>query len=1190
MVAAPLVGPARAADPVVVDVTVTTDAPLAGCDDGAGGTSLREALCQAEGLAPGPVLVRVPAGTHLLTAGALTVDPQAPLDLTVQGVGAVVDAGGASRVLDLDPTLTGGLDVTVEGLTLTGGAAGPDELGGGAVIAGSGDAGSPDSLTLRDCVLEGNGTTGGPTDAGGAVSMTGGVLLVERCTFTGNTSHGAGGAAIAFTGVDGGADTVTVRDSVVQGSTATGGSGVVGGAVDVSWGTPTVTVDGSRFVGNTVTSTSGSPAQGAALRVAAGTATITGTAVLDNVVTGPAGSAAALWLAAGTVADSRVAGNLTNGVRDGLHGAASALRTWWGCTEPAVGTGCDAAGGATILPAATLVAAADPSTAVAGAGVDVTVGLALTDGAAPTAALLGTFVDAPVAWGGAATTVADATLDATGSAAATFTMPASDVTLTGAVDGAAAGASVQLQTPPAVTVAPQSVTVDAGDDATFTVTVTGAPAPTLDWQRRATPTSPWVSTGETGAGLTLAGVSPGDDGVQVRVVATNAVGSATSAPATLTVHHGPSSVTDPDDVRGLAGDEVTFTTSAVGNPAPTVRWESSPDGTTWTPVDGATSATYTRTLGPGDDGLRVRAVHTGATGEVATAAAVVTLDEVPAVTVDPQGATVDAGDDATFTVTVTGAPAPTLDWQRRATPTSPWVSTGETGTSLALAGVAPGDDGTQVRVVATNAVGAATSAPATLTVHHGPSSVTDPDDVRGLAGDDVTFTTSSAGNPAPTVRWETSPDGTAWTPVAGATSATYTRTLGPGDDGLRVRAVHTGATGEVATAAAVVTLDEVPAVTVDPQGATVDAGDDATFTVTVTGTPTPALRWQHDADGAWADVVGATGTSLTVTGADQLHGVRYRAVAANVHGTATSAPATLTVLVPPTVSTPRDIHAPPGAAPGEIGTAPGRDVLLGVDVTGRGRDGDVLGVTWQTSADGVTWDAAGSGPRLTLTPTAEDDGLLVRATATATLVGGPVSVTSGTAIVRVAEPPQVVDPAPPVVAARAGLPVTLAWEVLAADATVAWSVSRDDGTTWGPTPLGWTLTATPGADVLGVAAAAVPVRTVHAATFTPTAADDGLVVRLQVTTAGGLVTLTSAVDVAAAPTDPDPTEPSPTDPDPAAPGGDGTGGGLPGGSSAGPGRLPDTGADVLAVLALGALLTLGGAAAVRVARAGRRTA
>ncbi|NYD87376.1 beta strand repeat-containing protein [Cellulomonas oligotrophica] len=995
--AAPLVGAARAADPVVVDVTVTTDAPLAGCDDGAAGTSLREALCQAEGLAPGPVLVRVPAGTHLLTAGALTVDPQTPLDLTVQGVGAVVDAGGASRVLDLDPTLTGGLDVTVEGLTLTGGAAGPDELGGGAVIAGSGDAGSPDSLTLRDCVLEGNATTGGPTDAGGAVSMTGGALLVERCTLTGNTSDGAGGAAIAFTGVDGGTDTVTVRDSVVQDSAATGGSGVVGGAVDVSWGTPTVTVDGSRFVGNTVTSTSGAPAQGAALRVAAGTATITGTAVLDNVVTGPAGSSAALWLAAGTVADSRVAGNLANGTRDGVQGATSALRTWWGCTDPAEGTGCDASGGATILPAATLVATADPTSAPAGADVDVTVALALTDGAAPTAALLGAFVDAPVVWGGVTTTAADGTLDATGAAAAAFTMPGTDVTATGAVDGAAAGATVQLQTPPTIGTDPAATTVDAGDDATFTATVSGAPAPTLDWQRRATPTGAWVSTGETGASLTLAGVAPGDDGVQVRVVATNVVGTATSAPATLTVHHGPSSVTDPDDVRGLAGDDVTFTTSSVGNPVPAVRWETSPDGTTWTSVPGAT------------------------------------------------------------------------------------------GTS-------------------------------------------------------------------------------------------YVRTLGPDDDDLRVRAVHAGATGEVTTAAAVVTLDAVPAVTADPQGATVDAGVDATFGVTVTGTPAPALRWQHDAGGSWADVAGATGTSLTVTGTDQLHGVRYRAVATNEHGTATSAPATLTVLVPPTVSDPAD-----------VATAPGGTVELTVTTTGR----PVPDVTWQTSADGVTWDPAGSGTTLTLTPSADDDGLLVRAVATATLVGGPVSVTSGTATVRVADLPVAVDPAPPVVDARAGLPVTVAWEVLAADATVAWSVSRDDGTTWGPTPLGWTLTATPGADVLGVAAAAVPVRTVHAATFTPTRADDGLVVRLQVTTAGGTVTLTSTVDVAAAPTDPDPTDPDPTDPsgpDPVAPGGAGTGGVRPGGSSAGPGRLPDTGADVLALLALGLLLTLGGAAAVRVARAGRRTA
>jgi len=106
-----------------------------------------------------------------------------------------------------------------------------------------------------------------------------------------------------------------------------------------------------------------------------------------------------------------------------------------------------------------------------------------------------------------------------------------------------------------------------------------------------------------------------------------------------------------------------------------------------------------------------------------------------------------------------------------------------------------------------------------------------------------------------------------------------------------------------------------PTITQQPQAATVDAGQDATFTVQVTGTPTAQVQWQKAIDATpnwapvteWTTVDGGTST-FTVSGADvAASGAQYRAVATTGSGPAlASTAATLTVnpLVVPPAATP----------------------------------------------------------------------------------------------------------------------------------------------------------------------------------------------------------------------------------------------------------------------------------------------
>jgi hypothetical protein len=85
-----------------------------------------------------------------------------------------------------------------------------------------------------------------------------------------------------------------------------------------------------------------------------------------------------------------------------------------------------------------------------------------------------------------------------------------------------------------------------------------------------------------------------------------------------------------------------------------------------------------------------------------------------------------------------------------------------------------------------------------------------------------------------------------------------------------------------------------PAVTTQPTDATAN-GSPVSFTAAATGDPKPAVRWQASPSGGnWADVSGATSTTLTLTSPqDYPDGTRFRAVFTNLAGEAATDPATL---------------------------------------------------------------------------------------------------------------------------------------------------------------------------------------------------------------------------------------------------------------------------------------------------------
>src|SRR5207253_9061637 len=114
--------------------------------------------------------------------------------------------------------------------------------------------------------------------------------------------------------------------------------------------------------------------------------------------------------------------------------------------------------------------------------------------------------------------------------------------------------------------------------------------------------------------------------------------------ASLTLDSGPVVTLNPSSQTVCPGN-VTFSAAASGSPAPTVQWQVSTDGgVTFNDIAGATSPTLTFSAVAADDGKQYRARFSNlCVANVASSAAILTLDSGPLVTLNPSSQTVCPG-------------------------------------------------------------------------------------------------------------------------------------------------------------------------------------------------------------------------------------------------------------------------------------------------------------------------------------------------------------------------------------------------------------------------------------------------------------------------------------------------------------------------------------------------------------------
>jgi Ig-like domain-containing protein/immunoglobulin I-set domain protein len=156
-------------------------------------------------------------------------------------------------------------------------------------------------------------------------------------------------------------------------------------------------------------------------------------------------------------------------------------------------------------------------------------------------------------------------------------------------------------TPPVIK-GPANQTVNVGQTATFTVTATGTGPFSYQWYVNGT-----AVTGATSASYTTPAAASTDSGSVFTVTVTNASGTVTSNPATLTVAadsttvnpDAPLIVTQPANQTVTVGQTATFSVTATGAATLTYQWYKG-----GVAIGGATSSTYTTPATvSGDSGL-----------------------------------------------------------------------------------------------------------------------------------------------------------------------------------------------------------------------------------------------------------------------------------------------------------------------------------------------------------------------------------------------------------------------------------------------------------------------------------------------------------------------------------------------------------------------------------------------------------
>jgi hypothetical protein len=263
----------------------------------------------------------------------------------------------------------------------------------------------------------------------------------------------------------------------------------------------------------------------------------------------------------------------------------------------------------------------------------------------------------------------------------------------------------------------------------------------------------------------------------------------------------------------------------------------------------------------------------------------------PSISSHPSSQTITQGQSVTFSVSASGTEPFAYQWRHNGGDIS-----GANSSSFHISSVNTGHAG-EYTVLVSNTAGSALSNGATLTVNVpavAPTIITQPVSQTVNAGQSTAFTVGASGTAPFSYQWRRNGND-----IAGANADLYQIVSVNSSHAGEYTVLVSNAAGSALSNGATLTVNVPPAVTTHPASQTITAGQSVTFTVGVSGTTPFSYQWRRNG----SDIAGANAASYQIASVNSSHAGEYTVLVSNVAGSAFSNGATLTVNVPPAVTT-----------------------------------------------------------------------------------------------------------------------------------------------------------------------------------------------------------------------------------------------------------------------------------------------
>ncbi len=262
------------------------------------------------------------------------------------------------------------------------------------------------------------------------------------------------------------------------------------------------------------------------------------------------------------------------------------------------------------------------------------------------------------------------------------------------------------------------------------------------------------------------------------------------------------------------------------------------------------------------------------------------VSAVPAITSLTLSHSSPVGVSDTFIVAASGTAPLSYQWYFNAAPIAQ-----ATNASFTLGNVQATTAG-NYSVLVGNSAGAA-SGTLRLDVQLPPVITTQPQSQVAPQGGSAVFSVAVRGSVPLSYQWRKDRS-----PINGATGAVLRLTNVQSSDEGTYSVVITNLYGTATSDAAALSLNASPAIVTQPQSTSVFVGGTAVFSVVANGSQPLRYQWRFGT----ANIAGATNSTLTINNAQQSNAGNYTVLVTNAIGSILSAPANLTVSVPPVVS------------------------------------------------------------------------------------------------------------------------------------------------------------------------------------------------------------------------------------------------------------------------------------------------